>query len=51
MKKIRLHFKLNGKMVELETAPNKRMLDVLRGDLSLTGTKEGARSANAALAR
>ncbi len=41
MKKIRLHFKLNGKMVELETAPNKRMLDVLRGDLSLTGTKEG----------
>lgn len=41
MTRICLRFTLNGKPVELETAPNKRMLDVLRGDLSLTGTKEG----------
>ncbi len=36
-----LRFMLNGKPVELETTPNKRMLDVLRGDFSQTGTKEG----------
>ncbi len=41
MKKTMLRFTLNGKPVELQTAPNKRMLDVLRGDLSQTGTKEG----------
>ncbi len=41
MKKMMLRFMLNGKPVELETAPNKRMLDVLRGDFSQTGTKEG----------
>ena len=41
MKKMMLRFMLNGKPVELETAPNKRMLDVLRGDFSKTGTKEG----------
>lgn len=41
MKKMMLRFLLNGKPVELETAPNKRMLDVLRGDFSQTGTKEG----------
>ncbi|MPM72511.1 Nicotinate dehydrogenase small FeS subunit [bioreactor metagenome] len=41
MKKVLLRFTLNGKPVALETAPNKRMLDVLRGDLSKTGTKEG----------
>ncbi|PKM41527.1 MAG: (2Fe-2S)-binding protein [Firmicutes bacterium HGW-Firmicutes-9] len=36
-----LRFTLNGKPMEGTTQPNKRMLDVLRGDLSLTGTKEG----------
>jgi aerobic carbon-monoxide dehydrogenase small subunit len=41
MKQMHLRFMLNGKPVALETAPNKRMLDVLRGDLALTGTKEG----------
>lgn len=41
MKKMMLRFMLNGKPVELETTPNKRMLDVLRGDFSQTGTKEG----------
>ena len=41
MKKMFLRFTLNGTAVELETEPNKRMLDVLRRDLSKTGTKEG----------
>ena len=41
MKNLLLRFTLNGKPVEVTTQPNKRMLDVLRGDLSLTGTKEG----------
>lgn len=41
MKNILLRFTLNGKPMEVETQPAKRMLDVLRGDLSLTGTKEG----------
>jgi len=41
MKNMLLRFTLNGKAMEVETQPNKRMLDVLRGDLSLTGTKEG----------
>ena len=36
-----LSFNVNGKDVTLETAPDKRLLDVLREDLSLTGTKEG----------
>lgn len=41
MKTMLLHFILNGKAMEVDTLPGKRMLDVLRGDLSLTGTKEG----------
>ena len=41
MKNMMLHFTLNGKAMEVDTLPGKRMLDVLRGDLSLTGTKEG----------
>jgi len=41
MKNMLLRFTLNGKPMEVETLPSKRMLDVLRGDLSLTGTKEG----------
>ena len=41
MKNMLLRFTLNGKPMEVTTQPNKRMLDVLRGDLSLTGTKEG----------
>jgi aerobic-type carbon monoxide dehydrogenase small subunit (CoxS/CutS family) len=36
-----VHFTLNGKSVSLETEPNRRLLDVLREDLNLTGTKEG----------
>ena len=41
MKTITLHFTLNGTETEVTCAPNKRMLDVLRGDLGQTGTKEG----------
>ena len=41
MKKITIQFRLNGRETTVETEPNKRMLDVLRGDLGLTGTKEG----------
>ena len=32
---------LNGETVELTVHPMKRLLDVLREDLALTGTKEG----------
>ena len=41
MENMLLRFTLNGKPMEVETLPTKRILDVLRGDLSLTGTKEG----------
>jgi len=38
---MKLQFILNGKSRELEVNPAKRLLDVLREDLGLTGTKEG----------
>ena len=41
MRKIELSFTLNAKPYTVLTEPNKRMLDVLRNDLGLTGTKEG----------
>jgi carbon-monoxide dehydrogenase small subunit len=34
-------FSLNGKPVSLDTDPSRRLLDVLREDFQLTGTKEG----------
>jgi aerobic carbon-monoxide dehydrogenase small subunit len=34
-------FRLNGKAVDVAAAPMKRLLDVLREDCGLTGTKEG----------
>lgn len=34
-------FEVNGSAVSVEVAPMKRVLDVLREDLRLTGTKEG----------
>ncbi|MEK7727729.1 MAG: (2Fe-2S)-binding protein [candidate division KSB1 bacterium] len=34
-------FKVNGKPYELDAPPMKRLLDVLREDLHLAGTKEG----------
>jgi len=39
--KIEIQFKLNGKDITVTTKANKRLLDVLREDLHLTGTKEG----------
>lgn len=36
-----ISFKLNGELITLMTHPLKRLVDVLREDLNLTGTKEG----------
>ncbi|NLV98500.1 MAG: (2Fe-2S)-binding protein [Synergistaceae bacterium] len=41
MNKIKLNFNLNGKDYEIFTDAGSRMLDVIRNDLHLTGTKEG----------
>lgn len=38
---IKVEFILNGKKTIVKTASNKRLLDLLREDLNLTGTKEG----------
>ncbi len=37
---MKLRFTLNGAARELETAPDRRVVDLLREDLGLTGTKE-----------
>jgi carbon-monoxide dehydrogenase small subunit len=39
--KIRLRFEINGKAMSLEAYPMARLLDVLREQAGLTGTKEG----------
>src|SRR6266850_5138631 len=39
--KIDLHFLVNGETVALKAYPMERLLDVLREQLHLTGTKEG----------
>jgi len=39
--KSKISFRLNGKLVTVETYPMARLLDVLRLELGLTGTKEG----------
>jgi len=36
-----LRFRLNGRSVEVDVPPGRRLLDLLREDLGLTGTKEG----------
>ena len=36
-----MRFPLNGKRVDIEAPPMKRLLDVLREECGLTGTKEG----------
>ena len=41
MKKIDLNMVVNGEAVNLSVEPNARLLDVLREDMDLTGTKEG----------
>ena len=38
---MRISFEVNGRLSEVETTPMRRLLDVLREDLRLTGTKEG----------
>jgi len=41
MKTVRFKATINNRPVDLLIAPNRRLLDVLREDLGLTGTKEG----------
>lgn len=41
MERIKVSFTLNGKPCEVMTKPYSRLLDMLRDDLRLTGTKEG----------
>lgn len=36
-------FKLNGKIVQTESDPSERLLDILRGEFELTGPKEGCK--------
>jgi carbon-monoxide dehydrogenase small subunit len=38
---VKISFKLNGRDVEIETEPNKRLLDMLRNDFKLKSVKEG----------
>ena len=38
---MRIEFTVNGKHVCLDVPPMRRLLDILREDLELTGTKEG----------
>lgn len=38
---MRLRFRLNGRPVTVDVPPGRRLLDLLRKDLGLTGTKEG----------
>ncbi len=38
---MKINFKLNNKNVAIDTDPMRRLLDVLREDFGLTGTKEG----------
>src|SRR4026207_1343862 len=40
-KKHHLQLKLNGEAIEVAFAPHKTLLEVLREDLGLTGTKHG----------
>ncbi len=41
MRNLQVHCRLNGEEKTLLVDPNQRVLDVLREDLALTGTKEG----------
>jgi len=41
MKKSHLQLKINGEEIEVAFAPHKTLLEVLREDLGLTGTKHG----------
>lgn len=39
--KTNIEFVLNGQLISIHTNPSRRLLDVLRVDLNLTGVKEG----------
>ena len=41
MPKLNIDLEVNGRKISKETDPHKRLLDFLRDDLNLTGTKEG----------
>ena len=41
---MKIDFRLNGKSVQMETPPDRRVVDLLREDLGLAGTKEGCGS-------
>jgi carbon-monoxide dehydrogenase small subunit len=41
MKKIEIEFKVNGQDLSLRVEPHRMLLEVLREDLKLTGTKQG----------
>lgn len=41
MTKLIIELTINGKKKKVETTPSTRLLDLIRGDLHLTGTKEG----------
>jgi len=47
----KIKFRVNGKKVEVDVPTNRLLIDCLRYDLGLTGTKEGCSVAFAALAR
>jgi carbon-monoxide dehydrogenase small subunit len=38
---LKISFVLNGKKIEIDTPSDRRVVDLLREDLNLTGTKEG----------
>ena len=44
--KILVTFTVNGRQVEVLTAPNRTLLEVLREDLGLIGTKQGCDDSN-----
>jgi carbon-monoxide dehydrogenase small subunit len=41
MEKLRIQFQINGKQHRLDVAPHRTLLEVIREDLKLTGTKQG----------
>ena len=41
MPKLKLELQVNGRKISREAEPHQRLLDFLRDDLNLTGTKEG----------
>jgi carbon-monoxide dehydrogenase small subunit len=41
---LKIRFILNGKVTEIEAPPDRRVIDLLREDLGLTGAKEGCGS-------